>query len=386
MNHHFPTCRTRILSLVRLAFLISGCVAMLNSGALAATWSTNDLKSPTTPLPSGTYSATKTKWQVGNYYSDNLRIYALLCTPTSTPPYPVAILNHGLDWATAVGSPPTYRGIGRQALDGCNKMAANGWLTAITTYRGHYIDGFVSPLLTSDGLEGTIKTPLEFCHGEVDDVMNLLSAMTAKTDASGNPQFANPSQVLMWGHSHGACITERAVENGAAVQIVVSIDGPTDLTTWGAKNDLMFACPRSSAGPAACAGLPTGDPTALSQVKFLRLHAEQELIVPVDQACELASNIKTGSVNYHLNAGITPPGVYYLPNENLPPGSTPSWPSPTLLVYDWPRCDKNGICEVEHVTIINRSWAEFSSFVNSFAKGWAWPASIPPKTIYFEDP
>jgi hypothetical protein len=412
MHSHFSAWRTRILCLVRFGLLISGCVAMLASGALAATWSTYDLKSPTTALPSGTYSTTHTKWQVGNYYSDNLRIYALLCTPTSPPPYPVAILNHGLDWATAMGSPSTYRGIGQIALDGCNRMAASGWLTVITTYRGHYIDGFVSPPLTSDGLEGTPAAPLEFCHGEVDDVINLLSALTAKTDANGNPQFANPNQILMWGHSHGSCITERAVENGAPVQVVVSIDGPTDLTTWGLKNDLMFACPRSSAGPAACAGLPTGNPTALAEVKFLRIQAEQEMIVPVQQACELAANIKT-SVNYRLMASVKPPGVYYLPppkcaafsmkwvnvpsthtgpppvflpDEHLPPGATPSWPSPTLLVYNWPPSCNNGVCEVEHATVIDKSWGEFNSFVNSFAKTWAWPASIPPNTIYFEDP
>lgn len=28
---------------------------------------------------------------------------------------------------------------------------------------------------------------------------------------------SDPSRVLMWGHSHGACITERAVEQGAPV-------------------------------------------------------------------------------------------------------------------------------------------------------------------------
>jgi hypothetical protein len=37
-------------------------------------------------------------WQVGNYMSDGLRIYGLLCVPTSLSGLrPVAILNHGLE-------------------------------------------------------------------------------------------------------------------------------------------------------------------------------------------------------------------------------------------------------------------------------------------------
>jgi hypothetical protein len=142
---------------------------MLKSGALAATWSTTDLTS-NVALPSGTATSNNVPvvWQVGNYLSDGLQIYGLLCTPASLPgPYPVAILNHGL-FGTAVGFPPAYPAIEEGGWAGCIKMAANGWLTAITTYRGEFIDkippiqGYVA---TSGGL--TV-----LCLGQVDDVLN----------------------------------------------------------------------------------------------------------------------------------------------------------------------------------------------------------------------
>lgn len=94
MTRYRLTC---ILSLIALALLISGEVA---TPARAAAWSTTDLRSGA-PLPSGTVSVSHVTVasQVGNYCSDGLQIYGLLCTPTSLPaPYPVAVLNHGLSW------------------------------------------------------------------------------------------------------------------------------------------------------------------------------------------------------------------------------------------------------------------------------------------------
>ena len=89
--------------------------------------------------------------------------------------------------------------------------------------------GFPAPytnfVATSDG-------GLELCLGEVDDVLNLLSAVTALPNANAN-------QVLMWGHSLGSCVTERAVERGATVQVAVSLDGPTDFTAWTDNNPVL---------------------------------------------------------------------------------------------------------------------------------------------------
>ena len=71
----------------------------MTAPARAGAWSTTDLRTGA-PLPSGTVTVNHVTvtWQVGNYWSDGLRIYGLLCTPTSLPgPHPVAILNHGLN-------------------------------------------------------------------------------------------------------------------------------------------------------------------------------------------------------------------------------------------------------------------------------------------------
>jgi hypothetical protein len=390
MNRHFSTWRTRILSLFRLVLLISGCVATLKSGALAATWSTTDLKS-NVPLPSGTttFNSVTVAWQVGNYLSDGLQIYGLLCTPTSLPgPYPVAILNHGLT-QPPVGFPPAYPAIESKGWTGCTQMAGYGWLTAITTYRGEFIDQLpgTNRIFTSEASPSFIFTDgLELCLGEVDDVLNLLSAVMAMPDA-------NPNQVLMWGHSHGACITERAVEKGAAVQIAVSLDGPTDFTTW--SGTLKFPLPLTTAEKNARSSAWLGNnPTALSHVKFLRVQAEGDTTVTPDQACELTSRLP-GSVNYYLYSGITPPGVYYgIPKEcsafsmpwvNSPPGMKGQvlpdevaggiWSSPTLLMYSG----------LDHSLIRGKAWPEFASFVNTVAKSGSWHASIPSVFIQYEN-
>ena len=184
---------------------------------LAPAWSTTDLRTGT-PLPSGevTLNSVKVKWQIGNYWSDGLRIYGLLCTPVSLPgPHPVAILNHGLEFTQTGPGQFVFPAIQAFGLTGCTTMASNGWLTAISTYRGEYISETVSPgRIFLGGMMPLLHRPytftatsdgnLELCLGEVDDVLNLLSAVRALPDA-------NAKHVLMWGHSHGSCITERAI-------------------------------------------------------------------------------------------------------------------------------------------------------------------------------
>ena len=335
-----------MLSLFRLLLLVAGCIVTLESRALAQTWSTTDLKTQQA-LPSGT--ANTVTWQVGNYLSDGLQIYGLLCIPTSGPgPYPVAIINHGLP----AGFP--IPGIQNTEWNGCIEMAVNGWLTAISTYRGESISGLPAPFANfsavSDGA-------LELCYGEVDDVLNLLSAVTALTNANAN-QIANANQVLMWGHSHGSCITERAVEKGGPVRIAVSLDGPTDFTTWSnSRNSPILTQAQKDARSSAWVG---NNPTALTKVQFLRAQAEGDTTVTPDQACELASKLP-GSVNFYLNPRITPPGagVYYGRPEGVlsffdavdelsstieewPPGSVPtrrgSWGN--VVVADFARVQR----------------------------------------------
>jgi hypothetical protein len=395
MKRQFSTWRTWVLSLFLLVPVISACAAALDGAALAQTWTTNN------QLAHGTYgpASAPVQWQVGYYYSsvDGSQIYGILCIPpTSLPgPYPIAILNHGTD---TVGVIPPYAGIVASGLNACLLMAESGWLTAISTYRGNYIAANIRPPATNPAYISGGQ--YELCDREVDDVLSLLSAVTQLPNANGN-------QVFMWGHSHGSCITERAIERGAAVKVAVSLDGPTDFSTWAPTRGLgsAYQDPRSSA-------LPKNNPAALTNVKFLRIQARGDEIVTPDQACELASKL-SGSVNYYLYADATPPGVYenasppectnfslswvnqwvhgpnspppwVLPDEahNQPYPAPGPWPQTVLLMYG--RVNQLPPNQIYHTWILEKAWPEYSSFVNAVATSGGWRASIPQAFISFE--
>jgi hypothetical protein len=312
-------------------------------------------------------------WQVGNYMSGNLRIFGLLCSPTSlSGPHPVAILNHGL--ATVfIGIVPVFPAIEKSGWTGCTSMAAAGWFTAISTYRGEIIGSAVGGGLPApyQNWWGLSDGALELCLGEVDDVLALLAAVKTLPNA-------DPSHIMMWGHSHGSCITERAIERGAQVQIAVSLDGPTDFTTWSNNNPIL--APTPAAQQARSSAYPGNDPAKLATLQFLRIHAEGDTTVTPNQGCELVAKLPT-SANYFLNSNVSPPGVFYgQPKEcaafpltwkkgQLLPDETAheSWVSPTFLMYSG----------LSHTAILLKSWPEFWSFVNQTAKGQNWGASIP---------
>jgi hypothetical protein len=407
MRRQFSTWRTRVLSLFLFVPVISGCAAALDSSALAQTWTTNN------QLAHGTYGTAPAivQWQVGYYYStiDGSQIYGVLCTPPiSRPgPYPVAILNHGTD--TAVPQP--FAGIVASGLNACVLMAESGWLTAISTYRGEFIAANISPGSTNPAYISGGQ--FELCNGEVDDVLNLLSAVTSMPNANGN-------QVFMWGHSHGSCITERAIERGAAVKVAVSIDGPTDFTTWVTVPPLSGPPLNLTTSDEQSRSSALNNPAAaLGSVNFLRIQAEGDEIVTPDQACELASKL-SGSFNYwlydRLFAGVgTPPGVYenasppectnislswinqwvhdknspaawVLPDEaygnNAPYPAPGPWPQTVLLMYGKVKQLPPG--QIYHTWIVEKAWPEYSSFVNAVATLGGWSASIPQAFISFE--
>jgi hypothetical protein len=124
-------------------------------------------------------------------------------------------------------------------------------------------------------------------------------------------------------------------------------------------------------------------PATLVNVKFLRIQAEGDVVVPPDQACRLMSQLP-GGANYYLYSGTSPPGVYWAsPKEcagfsmpwregQLLPDEVPGrhWASPTFLMYG-----RYG--GLTHFTIPEHAWPELRSFVNAVAKSGGWPASIP---------
>lgn len=355
-------------------------------------WSATDLRDGKA-LPSGEVilNQVKVKWQIGNYWSGGLRIYGLLCTPVSLkPPYPVAILNHGLEFTQDSPGHFVFPAIMDNGLTGCTTMAANGWLTAISTYRGEYIrETVITPRVAFGGTPQIPRRPytftatsegnLELCLGEVDDVLNLLTAVRAQP-------VANAGHVLMWGHSHGSCITERAIERGAAVQIAVTLDGPTDFTTWSNNNPIL--APTVAAQQARSSAYLGNNPAKLADINFLRIHAAGDVTVTPDQGCELASRLP-GVAAYYLNSNVTPPGTFsgappacagysipWLYGQLLPDaGGSAPWGQANFLLYSG----------LNHGTILLKSWPEFRSFVNSFTANHKWHASIPAQFMVMEN-
>ena len=183
-------------------------------------------------------------WSVGYYTVEGgKKIYGLICAPTTGGPYPVVIYNHGgtdntnggnitgvvtaAGWTAQPSNAPD--GLGQ-----CLDWAKRGWVFATSSYRGEAVQitssspEFPSSTWTSDG-------SVEFCMGEVTDVMaltdllvNHASSITIGSTSENVPINVN-GKVLMYGYSHGGCITYRAVEQGAPVTAFSVIEGFTDL-------------------------------------------------------------------------------------------------------------------------------------------------------------
>ena len=226
------------------------------------------------------------------YKSGGLTIVGQVCRPAGEGPHPVLISNHGgfgglPDW----GDPTGF----------CALTAKAGWALAESSYRGE------------DGSDGRV----EVCLGEVDDVLAMLDVLRAKS-------YVDQQRIAMLGISHGGCITSKAVERGADIDLAIVIAGPTD---W---NSLMPALKRSrdeSSSPAlrrvhqalvttvekAVGGTseqyperyaersPDAEKIAQWDKPLLIMHGTDDTIVPVDQSCDFADEI--GDVKaYRLDA------------------------------------------------------------------------------------
>jgi dienelactone hydrolase len=195
-----------------------------------------------TPPTSGFLPVT---WSVGSYTVEGgaKTIYALVCTPTTGGPYPVAIFNHGGTGSTDGGNINgsitaagwTTQPSGPDSLGQCIDWAKRGWVFATSAYRGENVNitsatsAFPSATWTSGGT-------IEFCMGEATDVLALTDlvvnhANTIQVGAAGQTVSlnVNKSKVFMYGYSHGGCITWRAIEQGAPITAFSVIEGFTDL-------------------------------------------------------------------------------------------------------------------------------------------------------------
>jgi dienelactone hydrolase len=266
-----------------------------------------------------------------SYRSDGLRIFGQVCRPAAAGPHPVMVVNHGgFEGLAGEWNGGTCRGLAEQF----------GYVVVQSSYRGE------------DGSDGRI----EICLGEVDDVLAML-------DVALQQPYADRRRVVMWGGSHGGCITTRAFQRGAPVHAAVDVFGPGDLATtfafWQAQiaagsayanvyQDLVDVTSRAAGGtpaqvPAAySARSPARFAADLARrpEPFLIVHGAADLLVPAPESCRLAAQAG-GFTAWHLAAApeVALPGA---PGGCESAGLTWStaprpagWPGARyLLIYD----------------------------------------------------
>jgi len=164
---------------------------------------------------------------LASYWSEGLRIYALLTVPFGEPPatgWPAIIFNHGFI------PPDEYRTTERYVayVDG---FARNGYIVFRSDYRGHG---------DSDGLA-------QGGYGSPDYTVDVLNALAAIR----NFELADSARVGMWGHSMGGYITLRAMVASDDIKAGVIWAGVV-----ASYPDLLERWRRSTSGP----GTPTPTP------------------------------------------------------------------------------------------------------------------------------
>jgi hypothetical protein len=284
---------------------------------------------PDTPGPSGdgwltveqTFRDNVVLIERVSYRSSNgLRVNGQVCRTTIPGRRPLVVVNHG-----------GFEGLGGEWNGGlCKTLAQAGAVVIESSYRGE------------DGSEGSV----EFCLGEVDDVLAMLQVALAQS-------YADRERVSMLGLSHGGCITLRALQRGAPVQTAVDVFGPTEAVSlvqfWQAR--IAAGDPNSNEYrallqqvQAAAGGPPQSVPAAYaarSPVSFvaelnawpgtlLMAHGTDDRLVPLAQSCLLASRMSDVRAWYRDASG---------PLAGPPPGCNASgiaWRTDALPAPGWP--------------------------------------------------
>ena len=261
------------------------------------------------------------------YRSGSLLIDGQVCRPKSGGPYPLVVFNHG-----------GFMGLGVAPDSGnCIDSARGGYVWIGSSYRGE------------DASEGDI----EVCLGEVDDVLAMIDVALAQP-------YADRDRVVMWGGSHGGCITTRAAQRGAPVHAAADVFGPADLAT-----NYQFWVDQIEAGTGptatyqqliqvvddAIGGPPADYPDQYAarsperfelpaDLPFMVTHGTVDELVPVAQSCGLVAGAG-GFTAFHLDgsqaevtsppAGCEDAGLTWTAG----PRPAPGWPGGRyLVVYD----------------------------------------------------
>ncbi|MDQ1640172.1 MAG: hypothetical protein QOF62_3511 [Pyrinomonadaceae bacterium] len=325
------------------------------------------------------------QWELGHYKVEGKTIYGLVCSPTTPGKHKTVIINHGGFELNEIS-----------LNNFCIPSAQGGWVVAMSAYRGEKIrrsstivapDQPIVPGASVVQSQGEI----ELCLGEITDVLRLTEIVR------GWPSV-DPDRVLMWGHSHGACITVRALQRGVKVKAAAAFAAPTDMAAWYGYSPPSTPSDTELTNNRLALSTTFGDITttprirvtpdqsripydwrspvtyaedlkARTDVKILLLQGIEDLLIHPSQACALAfayapSNSPTGtaSMNWHLDASgaavaATPldctgfNGLTW--QSGVPPRGT--WPARRyLLVYD----------NLDHGSVLTGSaWGDFINWV-----------------------
>jgi hypothetical protein len=184
-------------------------------------------------------------------------VYAFVCRPypETQLSYPLQVYNHG-GFGNVLSTGPhhgVYYGLNGTldgTLDGggndggndlksdelglCLNAANNGWIGVAPSYRG---EGVLVQDSAGDDIvrvESPANGHFEFCLGEATDSIALVNYFLSL----GFPVYIGkgfhwvpqivPNHVLMWGWSHGGCVTQRAVQQGAPVNAAATFSAVAD--------------------------------------------------------------------------------------------------------------------------------------------------------------
>lgn len=325
------------------------------------------------------------QWEIGHYKVEGKTIYGLVCRPTTPGKHKTVIINHGGFELNEIS-----------LNNFCIPSAGGGWVVAMSAYRGEKIrhsapSGAPDQPIVSGASVVQSQGEIELCLGEITDVMRLTEIVR------GWPSV-DPDRVLMWGHSHGACITVRALQRGVKVKAAAAFAAPTDMAQWYKYCSPGTPCDTAVPNNRLALSTTFGDITttprtpvtpdqsripydwrspvtyaedlkARTDVKILLLQGNADPLIHPSQGCALArayapsiSPAGTASMNWHLGASgaavaATPVDCIGFTGLTWQSGAPPrgTWPqSRYLLVYD----------NLDHSTVLTGwAWGDFLNWV-----------------------